>query len=242
MKAPRRLLDDPAALSVMREDLQNTAADQVSYDVTRGLASLESTLGEVALGEVAAAGASAGAAGSAAAGVPIALKWVVFAAIGGSLLGTAAWLTSESEPKPAPAAGVSAQPAAVSSSPTPAPALPQTQPQTPPTLVPEPAAAAEPADTSQVGPSASRREIAQLVRIRALLERDPAAARRAIAAAQREFPSGVLREEREGLDAIALFQLGEARRARTRAERFIERYPQSPLRPRLERLLAGESP
>jgi hypothetical protein len=88
----------------------------------------------------------------------------------------------------------------------------------------------------------SRREIAQLMRIRSLLERDPAAAHRAILAAQREFPEGLLREEREGLDPIALARSGERTRARAQAERFIERYPKSPLRPTLERFLAGDLP
>lgn len=86
--------------------------------------------------------------------------------------------------------------------------------------------------------SGSRREIAQLARIKAVLEQDPAAARRLIRAAQREFPAGLLVEEREGLDVIALFALGQQQRARVNAERFIARYPQSALRPKLERLIA----
>ena len=86
--------------------------------------------------------------------------------------------------------------------------------------------------------SGSRREIAQLARIKALLEQDPAAARRLIRASQREFPAGLLVEEREGLDVIALFALAQEERARRGAERFIARYPQSPLRPKLERLIA----
>ena len=89
--------------------------------------------------------------------------------------------------------------------------------------------------------SASRREIAQLARIKALLEQDPAAARRLIRAAQREFPAGLLVEEREGLDVIALFALEEMERARKNAQRFVVRYPQSPLRPKLERLITEAS-
>lgn len=89
--------------------------------------------------------------------------------------------------------------------------------------------------------SASRREIAQLARIKALLEEDPAAARRLIRTAQREFPAGLLVEEREGLDVIALFALEESERARKNAQRFVARYPQSPLRPKLERLIADAS-
>jgi outer membrane protein assembly factor BamD (BamD/ComL family) len=90
--------------------------------------------------------------------------------------------------------------------------------------------------------SASRREIAQLNKIRAVLDRDPARAHRLIAASSREFPSGLLAEERAGLDAIALFRSGERRSAAAAAERFIAEHPNSPLRPRLERILAGDSP
>jgi hypothetical protein len=86
--------------------------------------------------------------------------------------------------------------------------------------------------------SSSRREIAQLARIKTLLETNPAAARRLIRAAQREFPAGLLVEEREGLDVIALFALGQHERARANAGRFVARYPHSPLRPKLERLIA----
>jgi hypothetical protein len=81
------------------------------------------------------------------------------------------------------------------------------------------------------------REIAQLARVKALLPRDPAAARRLIRVGQREFPEGVLVEEREGLDVLALIELGQAQRARAAAESFIARYPRSPLRPKLEQLL-----
>jgi hypothetical protein len=102
--------------------------------------------------------------------------------------------------------------------------------------------AADPAPASTArarsAASGSRREIAQLARIKTLLEQDPAAARRLIRAAQREFPAGLLVEEREGLDVIALFALGQHQRARVNAERFIIRYPQSALRPKLERLIA----
>lgn len=89
----------------------------------------------------------------------------------------------------------------------------------------------------QPAASASRREIARMARIKLTLERDPATAHRMIVSANREFPGGVLQEERDGLDAIALFSLGSEARARGQAQRFLERYPKSPLRSRVERLL-----
>ena len=248
MKEPRRLLDDPEQPLELRRDLQRTAASAASYDTARGLAALQVALGHPApLGESAAnatdALAASGSAASASGGLSVALKWALAAAISGGAIGTTTWLRTRSEPAPKPAVSAPATPA-----PRAAPADTPAEMGSP-ALAPAPAAVTgleqrepeQPAVRTS-GPSPSRREIAQLVRIRALLSRDPAAAHRAIAAAQREFPSGVLREEREGLDAIALFRSGQERRARASAERFIERYPQSPLRPRIERLLAGEDP
>jgi hypothetical protein len=51
----------------------------------------------------------------------------------------------------------------------------------------------------------------------------------------REHPRGVLRAEREGLEVLALCAAGHRAQARQRATRFVERYPKSPLRPRIER-------
>jgi hypothetical protein len=96
------------------------------------------------------------------------------------------------------------------------------------------------ATTAAPVPTPSRREIALMLRIKTLLDREPRAAHRLIRAARREFPHGVFAEERAGLNAIALFAFAPHSRARAEAERFIAQHPQSTLRPRLERLLAAE--
>lgn len=202
-------------------------------------------------------------AGAAASGFSVAVKLTLLAAasgmvaLGASLIGTERARDSAPDRASSPASAAllpsAIQPSAVRPSshdgirPTPTAALEQPSP--PRTA----AAAAEPTPvepaasraSARPGPSPSRREITQLNRIRALLERDPAAAHRLIGVAQREFPAGVLREEREGLAAIALFELGQPERARRQAERFVARYPNSPLRARVERLLgspANEAP
>jgi outer membrane protein assembly factor BamD (BamD/ComL family) len=87
-----------------------------------------------------------------------------------------------------------------------------------------------PAGRARDAESLSRREIAQLVRLRALIERDPAAAYRLAKRAEREFPRGILAEERQALAIVALARSGAIERARTRAAVFFARYPQSPLR------------
>jgi hypothetical protein len=79
-------------------------------------------------------------------------------------------------------------------------------------------------------PNSSRREIAQLLRIRALLDRDPAAAHRLAERSQREFPRGILSEERQALAIMALAKTGAQREARDTARSFFARYPQSPMR------------
>jgi hypothetical protein len=122
---------------------------------------------------------------------------------------------------------------------------------TPPTAAPvapaaieaKPAATQAPASESvapQPAPSAqplarsSRREIAQLVRIRALLEHDPAAAYRLARQSEREFPHGVLSEERQALQVVALARSGSTEAAERRAREFFARYPQSPMRELVE--------
>jgi len=201
---------------------------------------------------------AAGAGGAAAAsGFPVAIKLTLLAAVGGmialgaSFLGTDPAGESASERVPGPAPAVLLPPAAQPSVErassgdgvrvaAPAPALERpSQPLTAASVEPTPTEPAASRASARPGPSPSRREITQLNRIRALLDRDPAAAHRMIGVAQREFPSGVLREEREGLDAIALFELGQPERARSQAERFVARYPNSPLRARVERLLGS---
>lgn len=90
--------------------------------------------------------------------------------------------------------------------------------------------------------STLRREIEQLQRIYATLERDPAEAYRLARISLREIPHGALREEREGLAVIALCQNRRADRATARrsAERFLASYPHSPLREKVRALLGAE--
>jgi hypothetical protein len=120
-------------------------------------------------------------------------------------------------------------------------------------LTPEPPSTPSAADTASITPppkgtastagapapaaKSSRREIAQLVRIRALLDRDPAAAYRLITQSEREFPRGLLSEERQALGIVALARTGAADQAEQSARQFFQRYPQSPLRERIQTAL-----
>lgn len=82
--------------------------------------------------------------------------------------------------------------------------------------------------------SASRREIAQLVRIRALLEDDPVAAYKLARRSEREFPDGVLRQERRAMIVLALAKRGSTAEAQRAAEKYFQQYPQSPMRAVIE--------
>jgi hypothetical protein len=87
-----------------------------------------------------------------------------------------------------------------------------------------------PASIAQPPALSSRREIDQLVRIRALLERDPTAAYRLAQRSEREFPRGVLSEERQALQVVSLAKSGAAEAAARKAKQFFARYPESPMR------------
>jgi len=83
--------------------------------------------------------------------------------------------------------------------------------------------------------AALRREIADLGRIKALLESDPAQAYRLAQAGHRQHRRGMLRHEREGLAVLALWNLDRHSEAEARTRAFLARYPNSPLRAEVER-------
>lgn len=78
--------------------------------------------------------------------------------------------------------------------------------------------------------TSSRREIAQLVRIHALLSRDPNAAYRLAQRSEREFPQGLLSEEREALSILALAKSGAHAAAVAKARDHQARFPESTMR------------
>jgi TolA-binding protein len=102
----------------------------------------------------------------------------------------------------------------------------------------------EPAPERGVHDSAPRRapaadshnvELAILQRARAAVAGGRfATALEAVAEHQRRFPNGLLQEEREALRVKALAGLGKSDDARTAAQRFREKFPNSVLAPRLD--------
>jgi hypothetical protein len=250
MKPPPRLLDDPEVAPELRTDLQRAADAQPRYDVAAGLAALGTAIGTEA-GAGAGAGASAGKAGASALSLKIGAGVVVLATVGGLAAVQLGGGPPASE-RPAPAAT-----SAPTVAPTQAPAQPAPSVQTPQPAAPTPVPEAEPqaqaaaqAEEAPVAPAPRghtdpdadmRREIAQLQRLRSLVERNPRRAYRLAAAGHREFGQGMLYEEREGLAIMALQRSGQHARAARRLRSFEARFPSSPLLPRLREPREGEA-
>jgi hypothetical protein len=221
----------------LREELLRSRRAGHDYDALAKLPQLRAALGAAA--QAPADGPSHGPAPSTS-GLPLApstLKLVLLVAT----LGATAFVAWPALRRPA----VPARPAASEQHVEPAAPAPRVVPAQPPAAAPEPAApqpaasepAAQPEPSSEPPVRSSRREIAQLVRIRALLERDPAAAYRLARQSDREFPHGVLSEERQALQVLALAKSGASEDARRKAQEFFARYPQSPMRERVEAAL-----
>jgi hypothetical protein len=282
MKAPPRLLNDPAVATELRADLERVAATTPSYDVAAGLAGLQAAIASAAApasqtpvaGQEPLTARSAGASGpgnvvGGSAG-PAGLTGLKAALIGVgavallSLAGVSTFRAlRRDEPKPAAAAlSVSARESANANSESanansesatansesatansesaihakssPAQGQASAAPIQPTTV--------EPSETAESrAPDVLRREIAQLARIKQLVDDDPARAYRLAQTGHREFKGGMLRQEREALAVLALAKLGETAQARTRAHDFLARYPASPLRDRVQAVLREDA-
>lgn len=75
----------------------------------------------------------------------------------------------------------------------------------------------------------------------ALEREDPAAALGSVARHERDFPGGVLVQEREAIAIRALAMLGRSRESRSRLERFRSRFPGSLLLPTIESAVGASS-
>lgn len=228
MKPPPRLLDDPAVAPEVQEGLSQLVAQQLPFDTAAGLSSLHGALSSSQLGS-----ATSGAATTLSTGTLVA-GGVALLLIGAGMF---AWLSPSAKTKPAVAPSTPALP-------------PATQPiEDPPALapapdvaipdLPRPAAPEQRAARSAPPESPLDREVAQMVRAKALLEDDPRAALSVLARLEREHPRGALSEERAGLRVLALWKAGEVERAKTERQAFYARYPSSPMRERLAQLNEG---
>ena len=231
----RRLFDDPQLPAELRQDLMRSRAAGQDYPTAAKLLQLRAALSDPARLDLPEPPELGGTVKQLAWRISHpAWKLVVLVALGG----TAAWVVRTALPdvQATQAPQLRAAPQADS------PVLPPPQAAAPAPVQPsEPAqvvATPEPPAVSRPNPaSSSRREIAQLVRIRALLDQDPAAAYQLAVRSEREHPRGVLSEERRALAIIALTKTGQPQTAQRKAREFFARYPQSPMREVIEAAL-----
>ena len=105
-------------------------------------------------------------------------------------------------------------------------------PMAPPAAVASPSPAAAP-------PSDRPTEIELLRAARRNIATSPARALDIVGEHQERFPRGALAQEREALAVEALVRVGRRAEARRRAERFLQRHPDSVHRSRIETILSN---
>ncbi len=241
---PRRLLDDPSELD---PDALRALEAGLDEGAPRGAkAAVWGALATALPKAAAAASATAAVSGGAVAGAATATAGVSFVKLGfvGVALGTLSSVgffavERATAPERAPSAHVALAPPPASTPATPA-ALADG-------VVPSPASRAEPeAERSVREPPASVRaaetapeppraadvlldESRRVANARSLLRQGAAAdALSALVAIEREFPNGMLSQEREALIIEALSALGHRELVKRRAATFLGRYPSSP--------------
>lgn len=193
----------------------------------------------------AASGLAVTSAGVPAMGAVLKVAGVVFA-VGGTVLGASALLEPLHTPPERPVAAKAARAAPQPASARPAlPSVSAPAAEQPRDAGPDPAALAgrrtpsrtrEPQPPERVAPALDplRAEAAGVRAANEAIQRgDPQGALRLIAEQERSFPGGMLAEERAAVRVLALCKLEQGAPARTAARRFLERFPQSPLVPRV---------
>ena len=157
------------------------------------------------------------------------------------MTGTEAPLTQWPRAQPAqpqpPVQVESPMPPASPATPALAPAPPPPEPRPKPRAAgkPRPARAASPGELAQA-PSPER-ELVLLQRSQSALDRDPRAALALAEEHARDHPQGVFAQEREILAIEALLKLRQRPAALARADRFLQRHPESPHSTRVRALL-----
>lgn len=251
---PIRLLDDPSAHAALRRDLAVATRHRAPYDAAAGAARLEASLAKGT--GAATAGWSGGALGFGAlilGGLVTAGVWLATdrAATPEPPRAPVVGIRAASEPEPIVALEEVAPPAsAVASTPVAPPvvappieAVPEDMVEeaevpTPPIAKPARARVATASRKKDPAPPAGEageaaaadylREARSLQAARALLGRDAAQALARAQAGAAEFPKGAFAQEWEGVEILALFELGRRAEAEPRASRFLDRFPHGP--------------
>ncbi len=268
---PQRLLDDPNVAEPLRSDLATvTGTPPLAYDATNGLSRFKAIVAVGGAGGLGAAAIKSSSVFGGSKALIAGLAGVVLAGgIAAALfVGVSAPAPTSTAPESAalepaePASGLApapeeppemdmpavSPPAAVDAADEPSP--PAVEP-VPPVVMPETPAAAKPAPAAKKPAKANdaddgqasdyMREARKVQQAKKALKTEPAKALRLLEAVEREFPDGLLMEEREGLYVLALLATGKVDAGKRRADAYLAQYPKGTLAARVRRALA-ESP
>lgn len=231
MKPPVRIRDDRTAQPDLAADLEAYSRAAHPYDQAAGWKALERAIGESTSLQPASSKLD-----TLANAVPRALALKLTAA-GLIAVGAAGWLaianpfSRHEQPRSVPRAA----PAVIATPPAAPPSIPPPMAEErPTTATPRETPVTQPQRAVDDAALRSRREIAQLGRIRELLSRDPRTAIRLAEAGHREFGAGMLYQEREALAILAMWSVGDVARADARSRVYLARFPSSAFRARIE--------
>jgi hypothetical protein len=233
MKAPRRLLEDQSANQEVRAALCDMVRAESRYDTEAGLACFEASLAAVSSSELPSVGPGRL--------TGTLLKPSAAALAGVAVIGAAWYLSATRSDTVAVSAHAPAQLAreqtpVVESSTNVAneqPAVRQPELAAPIAVRDSVANVAQPQKHTTPRKTVAPNEISGVLRARTLLHHDSRAALALLAELDRDFPHGVLREERDALTAIARWNAGDIALARQLARSFLAQYPRSAMRDRL---------
>jgi hypothetical protein len=247
MKAPPRLLHSSEGHEALRASLTAAASAESRYDVEAGLARFQRSLA-----------AAPSADPQPVDPIPAAASVTNFRVTAATLSTVACWLRKPSALLGAmfvnaPWQGQTTRPAGSTDLAAPAPAVtnadagsantsdtvarPVDVARDEPEEPPEPVAKANAAEPRASRTLTPRSEISEVLRVRATFRTEPRAALSILAQLDRDFPRGVLQEERDALTVLAHWHAGDRAIARELAQRFVARYPRSAMRQRLQELL-----
>jgi len=236
---PPRLFDDPAVADEVREALHQMADQSPQpYDAAAGLARFQAAIGS--------GGSSGGGGGTGSPGAP-GLGLGKTLALGAGGLGLAGAIVvavlglRTNDPPASVTLPAPVEVAAPASS-----AAPTSSSTDVPVITPESLPTAE--RSARVAPSSAikskdelyREELEHLARLKSVAGSSPAEAVRMADEGHARFTRGMLYQEREAIAIRSLSRAGQSGAARSRAERFLARFPKSPYAEQI-RMAAGMS-
>ncbi|MDH5676361.1 MAG: hypothetical protein OEZ06_29855 [Myxococcales bacterium] len=260
MFEPKRLVEHGAQPG-LRDALEQARRDDPDAAALSALGTrIDASLGAQQGANAPAPDSSLASPPSASAGLVKTVAWPLLVGAGVAL----GYLALQAEPAPPPSRPASPVPSMAAPAPQSPPPVETPRPTVAPTptIAPVPTTAPEPrrlqrrlrsepppaesghAESAPPEPAAPsfnpEAELELMTRAQRLARSQPAAALEVLSQHERDYPSGLLAQERDALRIDSLTLLGRRQQARRLARDFVTHYPSSPQRPRFEALLAME--